>query len=277
MLGRILADRHGFKCTVLFAIDPATGLVNPNCQTNIPGLHLLDTADLLILFTRFRELPDDQMRPFVDYVNSGKPIIGIRTATHAFAYSRNQSSPYARYDWRSRDWPGGFGRQVLGETWVNHHGNHGVESTRGILNAEHAEHPVLRGVRDLWGPTDVYEVRELPKGCQVLVYGQVLEGMRPTDAPVAGAKNDPMMPLIWVRQYAGETGRSSSVLCSTIGASVDLQNADLRRLFVNASYWMLGLADRLPAAANVDYLGPYEPSYFGFNGYRKGKRPEDFE
>jgi len=57
MLARILATHHGFKCTVLFAVDPKTGVIDPECQTNIPGLEQLQSADLMVLFTRFRELP----------------------------------------------------------------------------------------------------------------------------------------------------------------------------------------------------------------------------
>src|SRR5262249_4572794 len=83
-LARILARHHGFKCTVLFAIDPKDGTINPNTNNNIPGLEALQTADLLVLFTRFRNLPDEQMKHLVEYIESGKPIIGLRTATHAF-------------------------------------------------------------------------------------------------------------------------------------------------------------------------------------------------
>lgn len=53
-LGKILAQRHGFKCTVLFAIDPDTGEINPNINNNIPGLEALQSADLMVIFTRFR-------------------------------------------------------------------------------------------------------------------------------------------------------------------------------------------------------------------------------
>jgi len=89
MLGKILAVHHGFKCTVLFAVDPQTGEINPQIQTNIPGLHNLETADLMVIFTRFRELPDEQMRYIVDYMNSGGRVVGLRRATHALRYTRN--------------------------------------------------------------------------------------------------------------------------------------------------------------------------------------------
>src|SRR5436305_11706325 len=75
-LGKILARHHGFKCTVLFAIDPKDGTINPNVS-NIPGLEALKTADLMIIFTRFRDLPDEQMKHVVEYLEAGKPVIGL--------------------------------------------------------------------------------------------------------------------------------------------------------------------------------------------------------
>jgi hypothetical protein len=276
MLAKILANRHGFKCTVLFSVNPETGLIDPVCQTNIPGLHLLKEADMMIMFLRFRELPDDQMAHIVDFVNSGKPILGIRTSTHAFSYDRNKQSPFARYDWRNKEWPGGFGQQVLGETWINHHGDHNKESTRGIINPRFQNHPILRGVSDVWGPTDVYGVVNLPANAQVLLLGQVLTGMQPTDPPLAGKKNEPMMPLVWLREYRGATGKTSQIITSTFGSAVDFQSADSRRLIVNAAYWALGLEDSIPAKANVDYVGTYEPTYFGFGKFKPGLKPSHY-
>ena len=161
---------------------------------------------------RFREWTDGQMKHFVDYLNAGKPIIGLRTSTHAFAYSRNKNSPYAKYDWASSQWPGGFGQQVLGDTWISHHGDHGKESTRGIINPALRDHPILRGVTDLWWPTDVYTVEHEPSDAQVLVWGQVLSGMNPDAAPVTGPKNEPLMPLVWLREYKGDEGKTSKIV-----------------------------------------------------------------
>lgn len=276
MLAQILAAHHGFKCTVLFSMNPETGEIDPNNQTNIPGLELLDDADLVVMLLRFRELPDDQMKHFVDYFLAGKPLVALRTSTHAFSYSRDPKSPYAKYDWRSQEWPGGFGRQVLGETWINHHGNHGKESTRGIVNAEAKNHPILRGVRDIWGPTDVYGIRNYPEDAKTLVFGQVLQGMNSFDAPVSGPKNDPMMPVAWIRYYPNEAGTTNRVFTTTMGAANDLQSEGLRRLIVNACYWGVGLSEQIPLASKVDYVSEYKPSNFGFNGYRKGMKPADF-
>jgi hypothetical protein len=275
MLAKILAVRHGFKCTVLFAINPADGTIDPLTLTNVPGMAALDSADLCVMKMRFRELPDAQMKHFADYVNSGKPIIALRTSTHAFMYERNKQSPFAKWDWRSKDWPGGFGQQVLGETWVSHHGDHGKESTRGVINETFKTDPILRGVREIWCPTDVYTVSHLPADAKVLVWGQVVSGMKSADPAVEGEKNDPMMPLVWVRNYTGERGRTSKIFATTMGAAVDLENEGLRRLLVNACYWAVGLEKKIPAKANVDYVGEYQPNWFGFGKFKKGLKPED--
>jgi hypothetical protein len=277
MLARILAERHGFKCTVLFAINPADGTIAPTIVTNIPGMEALDTADLCVVDLRFRQLPDDQMKHFVDYVNAGKPLVGLRTATHSFNYAGGAQSAYKKYSFNSREWPGGFGQQVLGETWVNHHGNHGVESTRGLLNEAFKDNPILRGVTDIWGPTDVYTVTHLPQDATVLVWGQVLKGMKPTDPPVEGPKNSPMMPLAWIRNHASESGKAARVFTTTMGASVDLENEGLRRLIVNACYWAVGLEEKISARSNVDYVGDYKPLWFGFGKNKKGVKPADLE
>jgi hypothetical protein len=199
----------------------------------------------------------------------------LRTSTHAFKYDLNKTSPYAKYDWHSTDWPGGFGQQVLGETWVDHHGHHGFESTRGVINDAARENPILRGVRDVWVPTDVYKVSHLPKDAQVLVWGQVLTGMKPTDPPVEGAKTHPMMPIVWLRDYTGENGKTSRIFTTTMGAAVDLESEGLRRLLVNAAYWAVGLETRIPAKANAEYVGEYKPGWFGFGKFKASLKPED--
>ena len=274
-LGKILAERHGFQCTVLFPINPDTGEIDPNRNNNIPGLEALATADLMIIATRFRDLPNDQMKHVVDYVESGKPVIGMRTATHAFNF--NKDSAYKDYKWgKAGGTDGGFGRQVLGETWVNHHGHHGKESTRGLVAPGQEQNPILKGIKsgDVWGPTDVYTVRlPQPETCKPLVLGQVLTGMKPEDPPLEGPKNTPMMPVAWVNTYTGTAGKETRVFTTTMGASQDLQSPGFRRLLVNATYWCVGLEDKILESANVEIVGEYVPTAFGFNGFVKGVKP----
>jgi hypothetical protein len=274
-LARILATHHGFKCTVLFAIDRKDGTINPNIRDNIPGLEALPSADLMVIFTRFRELPDEQMKHIAAYVDAGRPVVGMRTATHAFDFKK--SSPYAEYGWQSNQRDGGFGKQVLGETWISHHGQHGKQSTRGIVAPGQQDHPILRGIRsgDIWGPTDVYGVRlPLPPVFQPLVLGQVLTGMNPNDQPVSGKPNDPMMPIAWTGSHTGQN-RSGRVFTTTMGASQDLQSEGLRRLLVNACYWAIGTEDKIPSKSNVDIVGSYHPTPFGFGKFITGVRPAD--
>jgi len=282
-LAKILATHHGFDCTVLFAIDPANGEINPLHQKNIPGLEALRTADLMVIATRFRNLPDDQMKEIDDYLKAGKPVVGMRTATHAFQFP--QESPYAHYgngySGPKTEWADGFGRLVLGEKWISHHGHHGHESTRGLIVAEAKDHPIVRGIEDgaIWGPTDVYGVRlPLPGDSQPLVLGQVLEGMTP-DAPVVeGAdakKNDPMMPIAWTKTYSVEGGPRGRVFTTTMGSADDLAAAGTRRLLVNGCYWAVGLEDAIPAASNVDVVGTFTPTPFKAGGHAKGVKPAD--
>ena len=286
-LGRILARHHGFKCTVLFAVNPEDGTIDPEVVDNIPGLQALETADLMIIATRFRELPDSQMKYIDDYVESGRPIIGMRTATHAFRYGEGSTSEYRHYDFQSESWEQGFGRQVLGETWIAHHGRHGVESTRGVVVETMKDHPVVRGCEDIWGPSDVYTVRlPLPGGSQALVLGQELSGMSPDDSPVverasAGGEptvhpNDPMMPVAWIKSYTSRSGKTGRAFTTTMGAAEDLASEGLRRLLVNAAYWGVGMEEQIPARARVDLVGDFQPSPFGFGTLRKGLKPAGY-
>ena len=274
-LARILAQRHGFTCTVLFAVGK-DGTITPTRTDNIPGLEALRTADLMVIATRFRDLPDDQMKEIDTYINSGRPVIGLRTATHAFDIADGKA--YGRYSWKSKQegWEGGFGRQVLGETWISHHGDHAKQSTRGIIAPGASEHPILRGIQsgDIWGPTDVYGVRlPLPGDSQPLVLGEVVATMKPEGLAVEGTKNDPMLPVAWVKTFTGTEGKASRVFTTTMGAATDLENAGVRRLLINAVYWATEIEGQIKPEANVDLVGDYQPRPFGLRRRGVGGRP----
>jgi len=277
MLAKILTERHGFRTTVLFAINPETQFIDPNYNQNIPGLELLSAADLLIIASRFRELPDNQMVHIHKYLLAGKPVIGLRTATHAFLYSRNPDNKYAKYGYKSMQngWEGGFGKSILGENWVNHHGAHAKEGTRALINGlELADaNPILKGINDIWVNSDVYGIKSLPANSKVLLWGQVTEGMNPASA---GIWSKSIMPVAWTRNYLSESGKGGRVFTTTMGAATDFISEDLRRLVVNASYWAVGLEKNIPAKSNVDFVGNYQPSMFGMDGFKKGKKPADY-
>jgi len=273
-LGKILAQRHGFKCTVLFAINANTGEINPDNRKNIPGLENLRSADLMIIATRFRDLPDEQMKYVAEYIDSGRPVIGMRAGVVAFHLT---SPTYKRFCWKSKTNRGGFGLEILGQTWMSHHGGHGRESTRGLIAETATDDPIVNGCEDVWGPTDVYTVRrDLADDSKILMYGQVLAGMSPTDKAVEGKKNNPMMPIAWTRSYEGAEGKTGRVFTTTMGAATDMESEGFRRLLVNATYWCVGLEEQIPERANVDLVGEFQPLPFGFGKYKKGTKPSDY-
>ena len=276
LLAKIMAEHHGFKCTVLIAIDPATGAITPSHQTNIPGLEALEDADLAVFLLRFRNLPDDQMKYIADYTNSGKPIIGMRTSTHAFNIPGDRK--YHEYSFNyNGEYKKGWGRQVLGETWINHHGHHGRESTGGVPVKGKEGHPILRGCKNIWGDTDVYGVTKLEGDSDPILLGAVLDGMTPDAKPVEGKKNEPMMPVAWVKSYKGTSGKTSTVFNTTMGAATDLVSEGTRRMLVNSMFWCLEMEDAITADLNVSIGGDYKPTKFGFGGFRKGLKPSDYK
>ena len=259
ILGRILAGHHGFHATVLFTVNKE-GAVDPNENNNIPGLDALDDADLLIILCRFRELPDDQMKHLVDYVEAGKPVIGLRTATHSFQYSAKSTSTYKKYTWNNKDsnFDGGFGRQVLGETWIRHHAPNGKTSTRALFAPGASSDPILRGIKDgeIWGTTGAYGIRPLLPGCKPLLLAQVIEGNKPDGKPAVGPLNDPMQIIAWTREYSVVPGKTGRAFTTTMGSAGDIQSEAFRRLIVNASYWAVGMEDKIPEKADVELVGP---------------------
>ena len=270
MLAKLLAERHGFHCTVLFSLAAdGSGTIDPNNGASISHPEALDSADAIVMLMRFRHWPDEVRKHFTDAVDRGVPIVGLRTATHAF----NDKAL------------GNFGKEVLGEKWVNHWGHHKAEATRGVLEASAKGNPVLNGVTELFVTTDVYEAYP-PADATILVRGQVLKGMNPTDEPADYKKkratdkleqgvNDPMMPIAWTREVPGNAGKTNRILCTTMGAATDLLNESLRRMVVNGVYW--GLKLDVPAKADVDFVGEYHPTMYGFNGFKKGVKPADLQ
>ena len=271
-LAKILAVHHGFKCTLLFAINAKTGEIDPATMDNIPGLEALASADLMVLFLRFRELPDPQMKHIVDFLDTGKPILALRTSTHAFNYTRNLASPYAKYSFQSKDPQDGFGRQVLGETWIDHYGSHQVESTRGLIAKGMESSPIVKGCEDIWGPSDVYAIRTLSGDSKPLILGVVLKGMDPKDPPNPDKKP---VPVAWTKTWTGPSGKTARIFTTTMGHGGDLESEGFRRLLVNGCCWGMGLEAKIPDRAKVDLVGEYKPSKIGNGGHKKGLKPSD--
>jgi len=271
MLGKILSQRLGFRCTVLFSVDD-DGTINPDNGGSLSHSEALDSADAIVMLLRFRHWPEDVMERFDAAVQRGVPIVGLRTSTHAFSGVKGK---FANYN--------SFGKQVMGETWVSHWGSHKREATRAIIEPSAKSNPVLRGVTDVFADSDVYEAYP-PSDATILLRGEVLKGMSPSDPPAEYKKkratdkqeqsvNDPMMPIAWTREVKQSSGKTNRILCTTMGAATDLQSEGLRRLVVNGVFWGLGMD--VPERADVDYVDPFQPTMYGFKGYIKGIHAAD--
>lgn len=224
MFARLLEARHGMRCTVCYAVDEATGQRDPQHETNIAGLEALETADLMVIFVRFRRLPDEQLQRILDYVDSGRPIVGLRTSTHAFRYA---GGPNAK-------WNDGFGRDVFGQKWITHHGHD--SSTNVFVAAQ--DHPITRGVEPRFHCRSwLYNVMPLHGDCMPLLIGAAVKGPEPQEA-IFGTPN----PVAWTKHY-----KQSRVFFTTLGHPEDFTHEAVRRLLVNGIYWALQMEDRIPA------------------------------
>jgi hypothetical protein len=269
MMAKILSKHQGFKTTVLFSVGK-DGNIDPNASESLTNPEALDSADAIVMLLRFRKWPDDAMKHFDAAIQRGVPVVALRTSTHAFQFP--PTSAYAKYN--------DFGKKVLGEYWVSHWGDHKVEATRGIAESANAKHDILKGVSDVFGDTDVYEAYP-PEDATILMRGQVLKGMKAEDPPADRVKkranggeqhvNDPMMAIAWTREVKNDSGKTNRIFCNTMGAGPDLLSEGLRRMIVNAVFW--GLELPVPDKADVSIVGPYEPTPYGFDTYKKGVAP----
>lgn len=268
-LARILAKRYGFNCTVIYALDDNDHILPGG--SNLHGLSILDKADLLFIFTRFSNFDDAEMQHIDNYLKRGGPVVGLRTSTHAFDIKNNPK--WAHYGWNYKgeksEWKDGFGEVVLGETWVSHYGTNHKQSSKVIGEENQKEHPILRGVKDMWVQSGGYTAH--PKGT-VIARGQVLNGMTSDAEP---DKSKELLPVAWVKNYQIPLGKEGRSFTTTHGASEDILNEGFRRMLINATFWAMGMEKSIKANNNVDFVGPYKPTTFNFSGYKEKIKPSD--
>ena len=274
LLARILSERHGFKCTVLFSYNEKDGTIDPNAGATLGKPEALDRADALVLGLRFRKWDASALAKFDAALQRGVPIVATRTSTHAFS-GIPKDSPFA---WYNHNAAGGFGKKVLGETWVSHWGHHKFEATRTVVEPGAEKSPILNGVDAIFGDTDVYEAYP-PADAQILFRGIVLKDMNPDSAPAEGVKkratdkqeqgvNSPAMAVAWTREFTNASGKKNKILTTTMASASDLRDESLRRLLVNGVFWGLGL--EVPVKADVTPLVEWKPSRYSFNLFHKG-------
>ena len=271
MLARILKRDYGFRVTVLYSLDER-GVIDPNNTASIPGLAALDSADLMVMFTRFRALPDSQLSHILTYAESGRPMVGFRTATHAFRYP--DDSPHAAT--LNEEWP----RRVFGQHWIVHHG-HFDDGGRPLTSVTpvswRTAHPILRGVGPFQAFSWLYHVDgggdELHGDSRPLLVG---EALRSSQAENDRVERYPLTnPVAWTKTYVGSAGIPARVFFTTLGHPYDFREASMRKLALNGILWALGMEERIPPdGARADVVGEYQPNNSGFGErYKPGMRP----
>jgi len=271
-LARILANRYGFTCTVIWALDDE-GNIHPG-SSNIKGLEVLKKADLMVLFLRFANFADDQMQHIDDYISRGGPVVGLRTSTHSFNNKDNANWNHYdyKYDGANEEWHGGFGELILGETWVGHYGKNHKQASLVLAEEDNKDHPIMRGVKDAWAQCGGYNAYPQGAELKILARGRVLNGMTPDAAPDTTKEE---LPVAWVRKYQLKSGATGRAFTTTHGASEDILSEGFRRMLVNACFWGVEMEDHIKADNNIDFVGKYTPTTFNFSGYKANVKPSD--
>jgi type 1 glutamine amidotransferase len=186
-LQQYLEKNHAVTCSRAFATS----------DTDLPGLQALDDCDVAVLFTRRLKLQGEQLERLKKYCQSGRPLVGIRTASHAIQ------------TWLDLD------REVLGGNYKNHYNAGPVCEVK--LTEEAKGHPILRGVKPFQSVGSLYKNTGLAKDVTVLLTGSIPEHTE---------------PIAWTRMHNG--GR---VFYTSLGHQKDFDNDDFVRLITNALYW----------------------------------------
>ncbi|MDA1192376.1 MAG: ThuA domain-containing protein [Candidatus Poribacteria bacterium] len=192
-----------------------TSVLHCKSKEDLPGLSALNDADCVVMYLRFRELRKKQTKRIREYLDSNRPVVGLRTSTHAFGYP--DKSPLI--EWNN------MGDEVFGTPWRFHYGHESSTIVHRV--PAQTDHPILRNlcatfVTRSW----LYYVLPLPEACQPLLLGNSV-GPSPRGERVEN-------PVAWTR----EDGRR--VFYTSLGHPDDFEIPSMRRLVVNGILWALG-------------------------------------
>jgi nicotinamidase-related amidase/type 1 glutamine amidotransferase len=199
-------EPRGIRCT--FLQD------DPKKPFNLPQLAELPKADALFIAVKRRGVPPDQLAAIRDFAESGKPVLGIRTASHAFDPKKPEPGMAV--------WPT-FDRDIFGGWYQNHYGK--GPATLATRAPEAKEHPVLTGIPsgELRFESHLYKCREFVPGTTQLLIGK-LEGNPEVVEPVAWVNEAPKRKAFY----------------TSLGSPDDMAQPALRRLLLNAALWSVG-------------------------------------
>ncbi|MGJ8671820.1 ThuA domain-containing protein [Rubritalea sp.] len=217
-------ERLGFEVSI----------VNPDWdpekdKRGLPGLEVLKETDLAIFFTRFLTLEGEQYDQFMDYVEAGKPVVGLRTSGHGFNYSKDNPKSALNL---------GFGRDVLGSPYLIHLAG----KTQLEIIEDEKKHPILTGISGTWNSPGTLYLSKTEEGVKPLVLG--------TGSPKGGkaytrtnqfgthelkAEMTDNVAWTWTNKYGGKTFYTS------LGHAGDFSEPNSMRLIVNGIYWAAGV------------------------------------
>jgi type 1 glutamine amidotransferase len=223
-------ERHGFRTTLVMG----TGDPEKKQEQVLPGIEALAHADVAIFFMRFLNLPDREWQPIEDYLKSGKPVIGLRTANHAFKYPKD----HPRYEWND-----GFGRRALGTPYLVHQ----TSPTQVSTIAKHAAHPIMSHVaKDTWESAGTLYLTRLEGGCIPLLTGTGQGNVRLLEKDFGTILvNDIEADIVawaWQNEWGGK------VFGTSLGHPADFAHEVFTRMLVNSVCWA---ADKpVPPAAD---------------------------
>lgn len=270
MLAKIMKRELNCRVSVCYATD-STGLINPNNTRHIEGLEALETADLMVVFTRYRELPAEEAQYITDFVESGKPVVGFRTATHTFKYLEDSSMFHLNDEWPTK---------VFGQKWITHHGH--FDDGAGVLTEvalieDQQEHPILNGVEPFKAYSWLYHVQggedELYGDSKPLLRGTSLRSNHQQEGSLD--KYPLTNPVAWTKSYTGTAGKTARVFFTTLGHPYDFKDPSMRKIAANGISWALGLESKIPEQGlNVEFVDEYNPNNSGFGDkFKPGVKP----
>lgn len=221
-------ERFGFRTTLVMGQgDPEKKTANV-----LPGIEALADADLAIFFMRFLKLPDEEWQPIEDYLKSGKPVIGLRTANHSFKYPRD----HPRFEWND-----GFGQRALGTPYVVHQSS---ETEIRVVEQE-LGHPIMTHVpKQNWVSPGTLYLTRLEEKCIPLVVGSGDGRARTLNRAFGTIQVKPhetdVVAWVWENEWGGK------VFSTSLGHPGDFAEESFVRMLVNAAHWSVDR--RLPSA-----------------------------
>ncbi|WNJ21315.1 ThuA domain-containing protein [Pontibacter sp. G13] len=266
MLAQIAKRELGAEISLCYSVDSA-GFIDPNRLDHIQGLEALETADLMVMFTRFRALPSQELAMITDYVESGRPIMGFRTSTHAFKYKADSAFFHMNDEWPT---------QVFGQQWISHHGHFddGAHPLTSVSPLAETKHPILTGVEPFEAYSWLYHVDggkwKLFGDCKPILTGHSLKSNHEMKGRLDKFPLD--NPVAWTKTYTGESGIPAKVFFTTLGHPYDWRIPYMRRLALNGIAWTLDLP--ISPDFSVEFAAPYEPNNSGFGDrFKPNQRP----